>query len=59
MSSSPIFSPPQQGACPSLERLRLGGTSASVVTKNMASGLSLMRKSLVVEFDGSALEAPL
>jgi hypothetical protein len=41
-----------------LTKLRLGGTSASVVSRNMASGLALMRKGLVVEFGGSALAAP-
>ena len=46
-----------QGACPALTKLRLGGTGASEVSRNMATGLSLMRKGLEVDFGHSALSA--
>ena len=38
-------------SAPTLRRLKLQGTSASIISKNMAKGLKLMRKDLEVEFD--------
>jgi hypothetical protein len=39
------------GAAPLLKRIRLGGTGVGVMSRNMATGLTMMRKGLVVEFD--------
>jgi len=43
------------GLAPTLTTLRLGGTKASTITKNMAKGLGIMRKQLEISFDASLL----
>ena len=46
---------PGSDACPALQLLRLGGTGAGPVSRNMAAGLCLMRKGLKVDFGDSAM----
>jgi len=39
------------GLAPSLTTLKLGGTSASTVSRNMVKGLTILRKTLAVSFE--------